>query len=149
MTNNILTSQKITPKALVVFSHETDLPWLKILKPGFRHCFVILNDGQSWVSYDPLAHHTEIAVHDLPPSFDLPGWLEGRGHTVIKAEVNHDHKRPAPLMLFTCVEAVKRILGLYALFVLTPWQLFQALQRQQSQEHIYKEIPHGKFSIPA
>jgi len=34
-------------KAWVVFSGEADLPWLKILKEGYRHCYVLLNDGTS------------------------------------------------------------------------------------------------------
>ncbi len=143
-------TQKITPKAWIVFSHETDLPWLRILKSGFRHCFVILNDGHSWVSFDPLSGHSEISVHHLPPDFDLPGWLEGRGHKVVPASINYAHKRPAPPMLFTCVEAVKRVLGLHSIFILTPWQLYKRLERDNSKDIFnQKEIYHGKYSIPA
>lgn len=116
-------------QAFAVFSGQTDLPWLHVLKPGFRHCFALLHDGRQWLSYDPLASYTELAVHRVPPEFDLPGWLAGRGLTVVPAPVLKGRK-PAPLMPFTCVEAVKRVLGIHARRVLTPWQLYRFLTRQ-------------------
>lgn len=114
-------------EAWVVFTGETDLPWLRILRPGFRHCFVLMNDGRHWISLDPLANHTEVTVHHVPPEFDLPGWLSDRGQKVIAAPVSRVKMRAAPVGFFTCVEAVKRVLGLHDGFVFTPWQLYQRL----------------------
>lgn len=129
-------STKPTPsKAWVVFSGKTDLNWLKILKPGFRHCYVLLNDGQKWISYDPLSPHTEIiAHHHIPAEFDLPGWLECRGQRSVPAAMVWNRKKPAPFMLFTCVEAVKRLLGLHRFFIFTPWQLYRHLCSQQFKQ---------------
>ena len=116
----------------VVFNGRTDLPWLRLLKPGFRHCYVMINDGERWVSVDPLSHYMEIVVHHhLPVDFDLPGWLEKRGLCVVKAEKQYGHTRPAPAMPFSCVEAVKRILGIHKRFLFTPWQLYRHLRGQQ------------------
>lgn len=120
-------------KAWVVFSGETDWPFLKCLRRGFRHCFVLLHDGRRWVSLDPLLNHTEVLVHDLPPEFNLPAWLTYRGLKVVEAPLNHAHRKPAPVMLFTCVEAVKRVLGLHAGFVLTPWQLYRHLTQRKGE----------------
>lgn len=122
--------------AWVVFSDETELRWLKFLKPGFRHCFLLLNDGQCWVSYDPMSHHTDITVHHMPVFFDLPGWLEGRGHKVMRAVLNKAHVKPAPFGFFTCVEAVKRAVGIHALRIQTPWQLYRFLGIQNNQTSI-------------
>lgn len=113
--------------AWVVFSGHTDYAWLKILKPGFRHCYVVLKDNRQWMTIDPLFPYTEVVNHEIPLSFDLPQWLRGRGYTVVPARLNRDSVKPAPLMLFTCVEAVKRILGIHARHVLTPWQLYKYL----------------------
>lgn len=113
--------------AWVVFSGETDLPWLRLLKPGFRHCFILMNDGRHWVSIDPLANHTEVKVHHVPPTFDLPQWLADRGQRVVAAPVCRTRRRAAPIGFFTCVEAVKRVLGLHDGFVMTPWQLYRRL----------------------
>lgn len=122
-------------EAWVVFSGQTDIRWLRWLKPGFRHCYVLLNDGQRWTSLDPLSHVTEVSVHHhLPISFNLPAWLEARGNTVVKTFLCRDIFTPAPFMLFTCVEAVKRVLGVHRRGVLTPWQLYQFLKKRHSHK---------------
>lgn len=132
-------------RAWVVFSGQTDLRLLRFLKPGFRHCFVLLNDGNCWVSVDPMSHYTEVLVHQVQADFDLPKWLESRGHLVVHAPVSHYPKKPAPFGIFSCVEAVKRVLGIHALSVITPWQLYRYLTKTSRN----KEIIHGKSSIPA
>jgi hypothetical protein len=114
--------------AWVVFSGQTDISWLRILKPGFRHCYVLLHDGERWTSVDPLSHVTDISVHHhVAPDFDLPGWLAARGNKVVRAPLRRDVTKAAPFMLFTCVEAVKRILGIHRRNIFTPWQLYRHL----------------------
>lgn len=125
----VTSAQPVQEKAWVVFSGKSDWPWLKLLRPGFRHCFVIVHDGTRWLSLDPLLQHTELKVHDVPPDFDLPGWLTARGNRVMAAPLNRAHTKPAPVMVFTCVEAVKRVLGLHKWAVMTPWQLYRHLTR--------------------
>jgi len=120
----------ILPDIWVVFSGQADLPWLKILKPGFRHCYAVMNDGQRWIVFDPLSHCTEVSVPELPAYFDLPLWLEDRGLKVIKAPVQRIQKQ-APWMPFSCVEAVKRLIGLHSFFIFTPWQLYKFLLRHE------------------
>jgi len=112
--------------AWVVYRGDAPLWWLRLLKPGFRHCLALLTDGRCWVAVDPLAGFTDIAVLDLPAGFDLPGWYRAQGLTVDAAPL----RRPsgtAPWGPFTCVEAVKRLIGLRARRVLTPWQLHRHL----------------------
>ena len=119
------------PHAWVVFSGKTDLPWLKILKPGFRHCYVLLNDGDRWFTVDPLSNFLDVSVHHhVPAGFDLPRWLISRGHTVVRSPVARI-KKEAPWMMFTCTEAVKRVLGLHKRFIVTPWQLYCHLTNQK------------------
>lgn len=158
MNNQVFSMNGEMRKVWVVFSGQTDLWWLRALKPGFRHCFVLMHDGQCWVSYDPMSHYTDITVHHMPGFFDMPGWLEGRGMTVAPATIDKTHGRPAPFGIFSCVEAVKRVIGLHSGFVVTPWQLYRALQRRnavpvdatqsgfQEQE---KEYSHGQSYLPA
>lgn len=124
-------------KAWVVFSGQTDLPWLKLLKPGFRHCYVILNDGAHWVTMDPLSNYMDIVVHKIPQDFDLPLWMKTRGHVILPARITHKTKQ-APWMIFTCVEAVKRVIGLHSRRILTPWQLYRHLNK-------HSHIPTSDF----
>lgn len=123
--------QDLTPdqKVWVVFSGQADLPYLKILKKGFRHCFVVIKQDGHWLTLDPISSYTELLVHPVPTEFDLPGWLRARGHKVIAAPLNRNIRKPAPAALFTCVEAVKRILGLHNRLIFTPWQLYRHLRR--------------------
>lgn len=119
-------------KAWVIFRDKTELGILKPLKRGFRYCFVILNDGKRWISVDPLSNHMDVLVHDLDPDFDLPGWMAERDCTVLPAAVERDKMRMAPVLPFSCVEAVKRVLGIHGWHILTPYQLYRYLQRRAS-----------------
>lgn len=113
--------------ALVVFTGQCELPYLRVLKPGFRHCFVLVADGPGWQLYDPLSHATILTVLPGLPDFDAFSWLLDQGCVVVPVRVRQPPRRPAPAGLFTCVEAVKRVLGIHARAVVTPWRLFRFL----------------------
>ncbi|WP_241503857.1 hypothetical protein [Ferruginivarius sediminum] len=115
--------------ALVVFSGRTDLWWLRPLRPGFRHCLVILREAGGWIVYDPMAHGTDLAFlacAELSPG-RLAAWLIQQGYIVAPARRRPFQPRPSPWVPFTCVEAVKRVLGIRARRVVTPWQLYRWL----------------------
>jgi|TARA_R110002126_G_scaffold13118_1_gene55951 hypothetical protein len=114
----------------VVFSGVSEIWYLKFLKPGFRHCFVMLNDGQKWVSIDPMAHYTEVISHDLPATYNVIQWIEQQNCLAVKVPLSAPEKRAQAPMFFTCVEAVKRIIGLRKFKVFTPWQLYKALRSE-------------------
>ena len=65
------------PRAWIVFCDNTELAWLRLLRPGFRHCFAVLHDGERWIAIDPLATRLEVTVPPLAADFDLPGWFAG------------------------------------------------------------------------
>jgi hypothetical protein len=115
--------------AWVAFSGKTDIRWLHFLKPGFRHCFVIWHDGAQWVTLDATGAHLDvIAHHALGPHMNMPAWLRREaGCRVVPAPIDRTRKTPAPLAPFTCVEAVKRALGLHDRWIVTPWQLYRRL----------------------
>lgn len=113
--------------ALVVFSGEADLKWLNVLKPGFRHCFVILESDGRWILYDPLSHQTEITVIGGLSLQELMDGYRKHGFHVVAWVQRPARFKPAPLGLYTCVEAVKRVLGIHAPLIITPWNLFNFL----------------------
>lgn len=117
-------------QAVVVFSGVTDLPWLRLLRPGFRHCFVVLQRGGAWVVVDPLAHCTrlDLAPASLAAEAEAIAAVYRRlGLTAVTVEEREAPRRLAPVRPYTCVEAVKRLIGWHAPLVLTPWQLYRAL----------------------
>lgn len=113
-------------QAVVVFSDTCDLPLLRLLKRGFRHCFVVLRRGGAWVVVDPLAHRT---VVDLVPGClardadEVAALYRARGLSAVVVPVAEPPHRLAPVRLHTCVETVKRLLGRRAAGVFTPAQL--------------------------
>ena len=121
-------------RALLVFSGRTGVTWLRWLRPGFRHCFVALDDGTEWLTVDPLLHRLEVRASGLPSEFDLAGEYRRMDLAVIEVAPAAVPLRRAPLGLFTCVETVKRLLGIRARWILTPWQLYRFLARISAAE---------------
>lgn len=140
-----LTPPQPLPESWVVFTGQTDLPWLRLLRRGFRHCFVILNDGTHWLTVDPLSNYTDIHVCHVPAEFDLPLWLADRGLKVLPVRMQRP-ARPAPWMPFTCVEAVKRLLGIHRRWLITPWQLYRYLAQAQACAATNPSHPQGDLA---
>lgn len=121
-------------QALVVFSGHADLRWLAWLRPGFRHCFAAIESGPYWVVYNPLSHCTEVAVLDGVDGDALAAWYRGQGFSVVSCRRRRPALQPAPLGFYTCVEAVKRVLGIHAPWVLTPWNLYKFLEKEKTRK---------------
>jgi len=129
MIRRRLSSPDKTGIALVVFSSDADLNWLRVLKTGFRHCFIVLESSGCWIIYDPLLHRTDISVVEGDDVFGLLRLYRARGMRVVPWVVRCPAKRPAPMGLYTCVEAAKRILGIHSRRVITPWNLYNFLKK--------------------
>ncbi len=118
-------------RAWVVFADETNIAWLRWLKHKFRHCFVLINDGDHWIALEPLASCLEVSVLPPAPDFNLPAWLEAQHHVVCEAPIRRHLEKMAPLAPLNCVEIVKRYLGIRDPFILTPYHLYRYLTTQQ------------------
>ena len=114
----------------MVFADNTDLKLLRLLRSGFRHCFVAVRREGGWVICDPLSHQTDLSVIKGFGADELAAWYRSHGLRVIETCIRAAPSCPAPIRPYTCVEAVKRVLGLHAGWVITPWQLYRLLQKQ-------------------
>ncbi|MDO9708697.1 hypothetical protein [Paracraurococcus lichenis] len=116
-------------RAFIVFGGEADQPWLRLLRPGFRHCFAAIADARGWTVLDPLSGRLVVVRLEVPPQFDLPGFYRRAGFSVTGPFVPGAPRwRPLPpLSPFTCVALCRAVLGAGAPFALTPWGLFRAL----------------------
>jgi hypothetical protein len=112
----------------IVFSDDTDISFLRILKKGFRHCFVIIKQADQWILIDPRANKTDIFVLPHPPGFNLPRYFLNEGKTVCKITGIVTPHKIAPLFPMSCVETVKRVIGLHKRFIFTPFGLYRHLQ---------------------
>lgn len=119
-------------RGLVVFTDVTELWWLRPLKPGFRHCFVALAFPAGWVVVDPMSHRTGVAHFPLSQEFDLASWYRQHGLEVVAVKNISTERRVAPILPYSCVECVKRILGIRAAGVVTPWRLYRYLNKAKT-----------------
>jgi hypothetical protein len=138
----------VSRRALVGFGGNAGLIWLRLLKPGFRHCFAALETSappgeQRWILYEPLSHFTRLETITLPSQASLADLFRGQGLTVVETMRRDPARRSAPWRPYSCVEAVKRVLGLQASWVFTPWQLYRYLRKYE-----YFSI-EGLFSVDA
>ena len=113
----------------LAFGGVADQPWLRLLRPGFRHCFAALADAGGWTVLEPLSGRLLVARLPVPGGFDLPGFYRRAGLAVLGPFVPG---APAPRWLpplgpFTCVALCRALLGAGAPFALTPFGLFRAL----------------------
>lgn len=118
-------------QAWIAFGGQADQPWLRPLRPGFRHCFAALQDSEGWTVLDPLSGRLVVARLTLPPGFDLPGFYRRAGFAVLGPFLPGAARRHLlpPLAPFSCVALCRSVLGEGAPFALTPRGLFRGLQR--------------------
>lgn len=119
-------------RALVVFHGHGHGPLARLLAPGFRHCFVCVRDANGiWIRFDGRAGIPDIRA-EAGPGFDLAGFYRAAGYEVAELADCAPRRPRTPLMLATCVGAAKRILGVRAPFVITPYRLYRRLARSTS-----------------
>ena len=113
---------------LVVFADHAGCPWLRPLRRGFRHCFVVIRMHSVWLACEPLKDRIELDALAVPDAFDLPAFYCQQGHRVLLGErVPMRARARIALAPLTCVTVVKRLLGIDAPWVWTPWQLYAHL----------------------
>lgn len=134
-------------KAYVVFSDQTGLAWLRILRPGFRHCFVLIEcvvesgedratEDTKWVLYNPLSTATQIALWSVHDGKVLKNGLVQQGYCVVETYVRPLTVEILPWRPFTCVEAVKRSLGLHKSGLFTPYALYKFLLNEKKMKKV-------------
>jgi len=118
----------------VIFSDDTDIHMLKIFRRGFRHCFLIMQQHDRWILIDPRSNKTDVVLLPHPISFNFPRYYTEQGKTVLKVQgIKTPHKIMSPLPV-SCVEGIKRLIGLHQWWVITPYQLYKSLLKIQNKK---------------
>ncbi len=127
--------------AVVGFADETRLWWLRRLKPGFRHCFAYRWHPHGWLLLDPLSHRLDLdliaplaeaaAAPEQAPeqALDLAARLRLAGYAALTLPIRQPALRLAPPLPLSCVEVVKRLIGIHSWIICTPWQLYRLLRK--------------------
>ena len=117
-------------KYYVVFTPFCDLKILNGLKKGFKHCYILIERQDEWISLDPLFIHIDIRFYQKKAGENcLPQWLRQEGCHVVHFCKSKDFFISPP-GIFHCVSFAKRLLGIKACFIQTPWQLYRFLQKK-------------------
>lgn len=119
----------VLSRAYIVFQGEAGLWWLRFLKPGFRHCYLLfrLPGKNSWLELNPCSNRVAVSLKEYAAGFDYLRYLSV---TLRRRVVSCAVETPlfsAPLMPFTCVEFAKRVIGCHDKRILTPFQLYKKI----------------------
>ena len=113
--------------ALVVF-HDQGTGFLsRFLKPGFKHCFAVVRNGNYWIVVDGCEGVPLVGVV-APSDYDFATYCRAQGFTVIETEQRATVPR-APYATANCVGLVKAVLCIRAPFAVTPRGLYKHLRR--------------------
>lgn len=111
----------------LAFGGRADQPWLRALRPGFRHCFAALRDSGGWTVLEPLSGRLLVARLD-GPGRDLPGVWRRAGCRVLGPFAPAAPRPMLPwLTPFSCVALCRALLGPGAPFAVTPFGLYRRL----------------------
>lgn len=119
------------------FGGQADQGWLRLLRPGFRHCFAALHDEQGWTVVEPLSGRLLVTRPGVPAAFDLPGFYRRAGLT-IRGPFTPGPARGRwlpPLTPYSCVAVCRGLLGAGAPFAITPHGLDRALRGAQENRN--------------
>ncbi len=123
--------------AWVAFVDAAAPAWLKLLRPGMRHCLIFLAGNGFYLRIDPLLNLTQVEILSKP-QLDWQFRLLLAGGAVILPVDRSDAFPPRRLglPLHSCVEVVKRLLAIDDRRVLTPYGLLQYLLEQKMKRHL-------------
>jgi hypothetical protein len=128
-------TEALDVSVLVVFADAPEKRILRFLKPGFRHCFLLVSGVRAgeWICLDPQSHRVRCENWCYSPIFDPCAYYRAMGHHCVWATYPQSVRRKTRIGPMSCVELVKRVLGIPAFWIVTPWQLYRHLQK--SAEH--------------
>ena len=114
-------------RAVVGFGGTPTLWWMHFLKKGFYHCIVALGRQNEWLIIDPLLHFTDaIMIRNI----DIKRFFKKHGYRFVEVSLNEPNYKRLRVMPYTCVETVKRFIGVEKARIFTPYGLFCYLNKK-------------------
>jgi hypothetical protein len=129
-----------------VYFTYTDRPywWTRFLKKGFSHVFVLIPQHEGYLFIESTL--SSIDVKYLTEHSKLPKSLD-KSSVVVKYCTEIDYNLTSSwLRPCTCVEVVKRIIGLDKWWIFTPYQLYRYILWEAHRRHP-KPVQHKQHSI--
>jgi len=128
----------------LAFGGGADQGWMRLLRPGFRHCFAGLRDEAGWTVLDPLSGRLLVTRLAVAADFDLPGFWQRAGCRVLGPFMPGAPARALPgVVPFSCVSLCRALLGPQAPFAVTPYGLFQRLEKSFPYKENLLDVGEG------
>ena len=102
--------------------------WTYFLKKGFYHCLLIIGNGREWCIIDPVIHFTDLII---VKTLHIEQFFIEKGYRLVRTTPQIPHKIKFHLRPMTCVETVKKFLGIESPYLWTPYQLFRFLMQKK------------------
>jgi hypothetical protein len=124
-----------TEEVWIAFAGRAEMAWLRLFRPGFRHCFAALADADGWTLVDPLSGRLVVQRLGVHRGFDLPGFWRRAGFRVLGpfAPAPPRPSRLPPMLPATCVTACLALLGRRGGLTLSPHALYRTLSAELEQ----------------
>jgi len=121
--------------ALVAFTDQGEVWWLRALAPGFRHCFAVVRDpAGEWLACDWVKGRLVFRVYGPQTVDDIVARLVAKGFRVAEVPVG-GARRAGLFRPISCVEIVKQAVGIVGWRPITPFGLWRHLARQGARLH--------------
>ena len=125
-------SPLLFPYCYVGFVDRTEIRILRfVLKRGFRHCFIIMGDEERCIVIDPISNRIDVSYFPLDVRVVRKMLMRSSsiGATFVRIRRRYVPNVCVSSGIFTCVEVVKRILGISKFSVFTPFRLYKLLKK--------------------
>jgi len=105
--------------------------WQRLLKPGFRHCFVVRAEGKKTMMISHKGFRLSVDMLKMYCADFVQAQVMG-GYTVVRYQYQPIPK-PTYRSIMTCVSVVINAIGITGILALTPYSLYRALISRQAK----------------
>ena len=114
-------------KAIIGFGGQPTLWFMRFFKKGFYHCILALGNEEEWIVIDPLQHFTDLI---MIKQGNIRNFFKKHGYRFVEIQTSEPKDIRLRVMPYTCVETVKRFVGIEKACIFTPYQLFCYLNKK-------------------
>lgn len=101
--------------------------YARLLKPGFVHCFVLLESPAGWIKIEGINGIVKLSLL-LGEFNDVIAYYRAQGATIMETTVRDGSSSWAPLIIGSCVGTIKSVINSSS-WALTPFGLYRYLLR--------------------
>ena len=116
-------------QAYVVYEDKAnEMWWQRFLKKGYQHSFLVIFDGYFWIKMELTIGFMDIHVLPFYNNDTIEDVMRGRDFTYQYVQAWRKTRYRSILAPWSCVEAIKAVIGVRAMHVLTPYQLYKYIE---------------------